>query len=245
MTIYALTVARNEEQRYLRSFLENVMDWSDEHFLYDDQSEDETAYIASEYATVRIRPDWQAGFAEDEGIFRHNAWVEFESVMEPQERDWVFVIDCDEMVVAKDGHVMEAVNYLCDSIDVAYAIVFQEVFGFDSEGTPLVRVDGFWGQGFAPRLFPYHRRAMYAPGKVGVPAVPSYVMSQAGRWRQTDDISVMHYGYANEADHLVKFQRYSGVPGHHPDHIRSIISTHKMLVPWGGTVGEMVYAGDL
>lgn len=239
MTIHALTVGKNEESRYLRSFLTNAYEWADSIFFYDDQSTDDTALIAQEYAEVRVRMDGALGFSDDEGVFRQNAWWEFEAVMHPQEGDWVFVVDCDELVVASDGKwVAEAVEELCDTIDVAYAIAFQEVFGV-VDGVPQVRVDGFWGQGFAPRLFPYHPNASFAYGKVGVPAVPSYVMS-ARPWRQTTDISVMHYGYANEKDWQPKYNRYKGLPGHHPDHIESIIGP-KTLVPWGGHVKDMAY----
>jgi Glycosyl transferase family 2 len=243
--IYALTVGRNEEHRYLESFLENVSEWADEHFFYDDQSDDETAYIASQWATVRVRPDTRPSFNSDEGSYRWGAWMQFEDTMQPREGDWVFVIDCDEMVVGKsDRTVRESIERVCEAaIYGAVSIAFNEVFGFTRDGVPLIRMDGFWGQGFAPRLFTYQSGATFAPGKVGVPAVPSYVMADRNNWRNTDEISVMHFGYANAADLQTKFKRYNGVPGHHPDHIASIL-TPPALVPWGGPHGEMVYAGD-
>ena len=246
--LYAFTVGRNEEGRYLESFLENTAEWCDYHFFYDDQSDDETAYIASQYAETIVRPDGVCSFAENEGVFRGVAWRAFEDALHPQDGDWVFVIDCDEVVVADSrfndlevGPEREALLGLCDSIDVPYAVAFNEVFGHTAYGVPLVRMDGFWGQGFAPRLFVYHPGAVFASGKVGVPAVPSYVQQQSGRWRQTADISVMHYGYVTQTDRQTKYARYNGVQGHGHDHIQSILAKDMALVEWGGPVKEMLY----
>lgn len=246
--LYAFTVGRNEEYRYLECFLDNVSEWADYHFFYDDQSDDETAYIASQYAETRVRPDGVCSFTENEGVFRGVAWRTFEETFHPEEGDWVFVIDCDEVVVASDKFndlevppEREALTELCDFIRVPYAIAFIEIFGHTPQGVPLARVDGYWGQGFAPRLFPYQPGGMFAAGKVGVPAVPSYVQSQAGRWRQTTDISMMHYGYVNATDRQAKYRRYNGVPGHSNEHIQSILASDLVLVPWGGAVKEMEY----
>jgi hypothetical protein len=245
MDIYALTVGRNEQPRYLKSFLENVSEWATDHFFYDDQSTDDTALIAQEYATVRVRNDSLPSFAEDEGMFRQSAWIMFEAAMEPREGDWVLVIDCDEALVGHpDRPVRESLIETCEAaLHGPVCLAFHEVFGLSRGGVPLVRVDGFWGQGFAPRLFTYREGGTFTPGKVGVPAVPSYVMADQNHWRQTDAVSVLHYGYANSIDWPLKYQRYKGVPGHHPDHIESIISQYKELVPWGGAKVTMNY-GD-
>lgn len=244
MDIYALTVGHNEEHRYLRSFLENVSEWASSHFFYDDQSTDNTALIAQEYATVRVRDDNLPSFAEDEGMFRYCAWNHFEAEIDPQEGDWILVIDCDEALVGQpDRPIRGSLVDVCEAAILGpVCLAFHEVFGSTGDGVPLLRVDGFWGQGFAPRLFPYRHGGTFTSGKVGVPAVPSYVMADQNHWRQTDAISVMHFGYANEADWPVKYARYKGVPGHHPDHIESIVGP-KDLVPWGGTKVKMEY-GD-
>lgn len=244
MDIYALTVGRNEEHRYLRSFLENVSEWCSDHFFYDDQSSDDTALIAQEYATVRVRDDNLPSFAEDEGMFRQAAWIMFEATMEPRIGDWILVIDCDEALVGQpDRPVRGSLHSVCeDALYGPVCLAFHEVFGSTGNGTPLVRVDGFWGQGFAPRLFTYREGGFFTQGKVGVPAVPSYVMADRNHWRQTNDLSVMHFGYANPQDWPVKYRRYKGVPGHHPEHIESIIGA-KDLVEWGGSKVVMSY-GD-
>jgi Glycosyl transferase family 2 len=244
--IYALTVGKNEECRYLQSFLENVGEWANYHFFYDDQSDDDTAELAQDWADVRIRPDGIPSFKDDEGMFRQAAWSTFETVMDPREGDWIFVIDCDEVVVGStDRPIRESIEAVVNTVLYgAVSIAFHEVFDVAEGGVPLLRIDGFWGQGFAPRLFSYQIGGIFHHGKVGVPAVPSYVMAQSGRWHQTNEISVMHYGYADKEDLIVKHSRYNGVPGHHPAHIASILAP-PVLAPWGGPLPdiEMIY-GD-
>ena len=257
VTIYALTVAKNEEHRYLRSFLDNVADWADQHFFYDDRSEDNTFKTALIHGrpnlTAALRSLDSPSFDQDEGMFRQAAWDSFERHCRPQEGDWVLVIDCDEMLVANHhlqpylqegtSAVAAALRSECDLVHGPVSLAFHEVFGWQDK-TPLVRMDGFWGIGFAPRLFPYRPGARFAPGKVGVPAVPTYVMAESANWNGTDQISVMHFGYANAADHQVKFNRYKGQPNHHPKHIDSILGEKDLVLWWGGLIGEMKYGRD-
>ena len=155
MDIYALTVGHNEEHRYLRSFLENVSEWASDHFFYDDQSTDNTALIAQEYATVRVRDNSLPSFAEDEGMFRQSAWIMFEAEMNPQEGDWILVIDCDEALVGSpDWTIRGSLVDVCEStFPGPVCLAFHEVFGSTGSGVPLVRVDGFWGDRFCPTSF--------------------------------------------------------------------------------------------
>jgi hypothetical protein len=63
-------------------------------------------------------------------------------------------------------------------------------------------------------------------------------------WRQTDLISLMHFGYATETDLIEKYWRYAGVPGHNAAHVHSI-NTEPTLVRWEyPLVGRMHYRGD-
>jgi hypothetical protein len=244
MTIFALTVGHNEEHRYLRSMLANVREWTDVHFFYDDRSDDETYNIAFRSRCITYRRSLGSpSFAENEGEFRGRAWQAFEAVCTPREGDWVLVIDCDEMLVGDGRPVGEALDdVLCSVEKGAVDLNIPEVFGFDSDGCPLVRVDGLWGTIHAPRLFTYRSGGSYFPGKVGVPAVPSYVM--AAHWESTSLISLMHFGYAKEIDQIIKFNRYFNQPGHLEAHVKSIMTDQKQLVRWEyPLVGNMHYRG--
>jgi hypothetical protein len=127
------------------------------------------------------------------------------------------------------------------SSKVAIDLRIPEVFGFDENLTPLIRVDQLWATIHAPRLFAYQPGGQYATGVVGVPAVPSYVMGSP--WDSTDEIVIMHYGYADPKDQLLKHMRYSGRGGHSSAHVESIIDD-KVLEEWDGDFVEEMYHGD-
>lgn len=237
MRLFALTVGRNEQDRYLESMLRHTAWIVDGHFFYDDQSTDETAAIAERAGCrVKVRPEGEVSFAQNEGVFRGAAWAAFEETVQPQDGDWVIVIDCDEFIVSYGDHatdsrlVRSALESLTDFVsDIAVNIDIPEVFGFDHDGRPLIRVDRLWGTIHAPRLFRYRPGGAFATGVVGVPAVPNYVMG--GSWYSTDALQIMHYGYANPHDRAVKYDRYSGQGGHSNAHVESILSDSE-LVRW-------------
>jgi hypothetical protein len=112
---------------------------------------------------------------------------------------------------------------------VAVDIAIPEVFGFDQDGMPLIRTDGLWSTIHAPRLFAWRPGGTYAIGDFGVPAVPSYVM--ASPWFSADNISLMHYGYADPFDQKSKYERYRGHNGHANAHVESIMA-QRTLVRW-------------
>jgi hypothetical protein len=227
MRLFAFTVGKNEESRYLSSMIRNLDGFVDDHFFYDDQSTDRTLDIADVLGCVAIRrPDGVASFSEDEGMFREAAWKSFELHMHPRLGDWVLVIDCDEFLSIK-GQGVEFNDIMRGGTAVNLSI--PEVFGFDTDGCPLVRTDRKWGTIFAPRLFAYQENGGFARGKVGVPAVPSYVMATPNRV-STDDVVLMHLGYARFEDQEIKYARYNGVDGHSDEHVQSIVSPDKTLV---------------
>lgn len=233
--IYGLTVGKNEEHRYLEPMLQAAAETFDELFFYDDQSTDNTTDIAAKYASfVFIRPHNVPSFVEHEGQFREGAWHAFELFTNVNEGDWVFVIDCDEVLVAGETHlgVHEALRHVANITQVgAVNIGIPEVFGFE-EQVPMVRVDGLWPTIFAPRLFRYKRGGHFAAQHFGVPAQPTYVL--AGARGGTDFVYLMHYGYADPRDRMPKYQRYRGQAGHSNAHVNSIMEPPE-LEPWTGS----------
>jgi hypothetical protein len=165
--------------------------------------------------------------------------------MEPKAGDWVLIMDADEFLVvsgtwcwARGNARNDIVKVLSDVIDDACSqpipavmLNIPEVFGFSPEGIPLVRTDGLWGTIHAPRLFEYRENASFAKGGYGVTSVPQYAMHA---YTGTEKLALLHYGYANEADHRMKYERYSGREGHSNKHIESIISPDKVLERWSG-----------
>jgi hypothetical protein len=215
----------------------------DDVYFYDDQSDDETPDIVAELnCSGRVRPDEVPTFVDDEGAFRAAAWMGMEEDLGLQPGDWVCVIDCDESLVSDFGadpaivrDTMEKVITAAGS-QVAVQLTIPEVFGLDEDGVPLVRMDRLWNTIFAPRLFAYRPGAQFfqGPGQFGVPSVPSYVMANRN-WFGTDLLTLLHYGYAEGADQVSKYNRYTGRLGHSNEHVQSILATDKVLHRWNGS----------
>lgn len=246
MTIFGLTVGRNEEGRYLEPMLQHMHGVVDEHFFYDDQSDDRTASIANRAGCcVHIRNDQTPSFTENEGAFREDAWIGFERSMNPQIGDWVLVIDCDEVLVATSAN--EEANTLVDVTRAwlqfttsshrhvaAIDLNIPEIWGVQEDGRPIQRIDKLWNTIHAPRLFQYRIDGRYFHGDFGVPAVPQYV--QQSQWGNTDALALMHYGYAARSDQKSKYARYTGRLGHSNNHVESIMDplSEQQLVSWEG-----------
>lgn len=239
MTVFSMTVGYNEADRYLEQMLRHTRHIVDKMFFFDDQSTDDTFEIAQEYADAAVRRlDSEAGFMDDEGLFRQAAWNCFERVLQPQTGDWVFVIDCDQFPVSTCSQSARACleNALCiEGQTNGICLTIPEVFAIDDDGTPLIRTDGLWAHIFAPRIVPYKPGAQFKTGRFGVPGVPSY--AQAGPWVSEKNLVVLHYGYARYEDQATKYWRYVNQPGHSQNHIRSIIQP-PTLEPWQHQIPE-------
>jgi hypothetical protein len=239
MRIFGLTVGRNEAHRYLVSMLQHHLAIFDDVFFYDDRSTDETADIAAELnCSGLVRPPHIPSFTENEGDFREDAWFSFETAERPHPGDWVCVVDCDEFLVSDYGADPSLVRDTLEKVitaagmSVAVNLNIPEVWGYDEDDTPLIRVDRLWNTIHAPRLFAYRPGGQYAQGHFGVPAVPSYVMGSP--WFTTDLLNLMHYGYAESSEWAGKYERYVGHTGHSNAHVESIMATDKILQRWDG-----------
>lgn len=224
--VHAILVARNEADRYLDAVLAALPTTS--VHLYDDRSTDDTVAIAeARGATVTVRPEGQSSFVQHEGSFRQAAWRAFEAGLKPQEGDWVLAVDCDEFLVAPED-VSETLRNAIYGAEVLWAgavsIPIPEVFEVRANG-PYARVDGFWRDLSAPRLFRYRRNARFNPRAAACGSEPTYVrLSHA---IDSGGLALAHYGYATAEDRRAKYDRYMAMAnhGHNPVHIHSILTT--------------------
>lgn len=235
--LYALTVGRNEQHRYLASMLAHTRAIVDAYFFFDDGSDDRTALIASEFdCLVAQRHPSVPSFEENEGAFRGAAWKLMEKAFAPEEGDWVLVVDCDEFLVAQTGAEPAIVRHQINA-DIGRAaglgaidLAIPEVFGFAVDDVPLVRKDRLWGTIHAPRLCRFQKGGAYPMLGYGVPAVPSYVMTRP--WANSTSLALMHYGYARRSDQRSKYERYIGRTGHSNQHVESILSLDARVERW-------------
>lgn len=245
MKLHALTVGRNEEDRYLASMLEHAQEWADEHFFYDDQSTDKTLQLALDAGCYTCYRTEDPAFIVHEGRFRQNAWKAFEDCLLPKTGDWVLSIDADEVLVSTGTNcclrceVDQAIQSAEAQGAKSVLLPVPEVFGFDDNGTPLVRTDGYWGSIRGTRLFRYELGGVFRDKPMGCGSEPTYVAE--GRISQHAlGLHLMHFGYADPADQVAKHERYTALfdHGHNDKHIQSIVGP-KTLEPWAGPAPEM------
>jgi glycosyltransferase involved in cell wall biosynthesis len=226
MRVVAYMPTKNEEHRYLHACLRELTQVVDEVVVYDDQSTDNTPDIAESYGCrVAVRPVTVPSFLQHEGRFRQAAYDFTTRFCEPG--DWIVAVDADEFVGHPEGGVKDNLYAACANANSASnAILIQkhEVFGFDEDGTPLVRVDGFWGQIIGTRLFRYLHGGVIADKAMGSGCEPTYVNNRPPE-RNNHGIYLLHYGYATGEDQVIKHERYSSLidHGHNDRHIQSIV----------------------
>lgn len=244
MRVLALTVGRNEADRYLPTMLEHLSKIVDGHFFMDDQSTDNTVDIATYWCETMVRPDGVPSFLEHEGQFRQFAYDRFQERFNLTDGDWVLAIDCDELLVSDtDTHGPDIRAKLDRAIGLAggmNAIVMPvpECFGFDDDGTPLCRTDGFWGGIKGTRLYRWQRGGVFADKRMGSGSEPTYAI-QPPRSSNHGGVYIMHFGYADPADVRAKYERYNATEhGHNDKHIQSIIAT-PTLSRWHYPVEDM------
>lgn len=231
--IYGLTVVKNEASRYLADSLRNTLRHAEGVLVYDDQSSDQTVEIAHGIPGTRVivRKPNDPSFLDDEGLFRWNAWRALVDQFDPDEGDWIVVIDADEFIIGRLRALVQQVNWNYTAI----AFHIPEVFGFDYDGAPLIRTDRLWATIHGARMVRFKVGAQFrsGAGRLGVPNVPEHGLSRP-QWYTQTDVFILHYGYARLEDQLIKYGRYSGRPGHADSHVQSIVLPDKTLVRWDG-----------
>lgn len=219
-------VTLNEADRYLEAALTALRDHVDAVHVYDDRSTDDTVALAQDLgAVVSLRPPHHTSFAINEREMRQQAWEAFEMACHPGEDDWVLAVDADELLVAPAG--LEAA-IPDDAVSVVLPI--PEVWGVEPGGTFRVRVDGWWKNLEAPRLFAYQAAGRIATHRDGCSSVPTYAIDGV-QSRETHGVRLAHVGYVDADDRMAKFHRYYGQAGHSRAHIASIVTPAQTL-PW-------------
>lgn len=219
--VICLVVVKNEADRHLADTLVWNGGLADGLMVFDDNSTDDSRGVARRVGARVVQAPFDKSFMHHEGQFRQEAWETLRHAMGMREGDWVLCPDADEFILGgRDGieqSITMAIVAGCRSVSVPV----YEVFGFDPDGRPLCRIDGWWSTIQGIRLaqwtgftqFPAKRMASGSVPKIVEPSVCS------------EATSVLHYGYANELDRQTKYLRYRGLPGHSERHVESIMQT--------------------
>lgn len=240
MRIVASVVVYNEEDRYLKAFLEWNRRFWDECFIYDGGSTDNTLRICAPYADgIQIKPDNVPSFIEHEAEYRKAAFRAMEESMSLTEDDWIISLDADEFL---HGDIYDVRNLAMTAQDCEYTsamIKIPEVW--DTTGSSLqIRTDGFWNTMKLPRLFRYQEdwdtpKKTFRDKPMGCGSGPVYTYSNF--LRNIQSVYILHFGYSQLKDREAKFLRYTSLKnhGHNEKHIRSIVQTPE-LMKWKGQI---------
>lgn len=231
MRVFAVMTTKDEADKHLRGVLKRLIPQVDGVFVYDDRSSDNTQGLARGLgAQVVVRSLDTPTFMQDESAFRTASYEAFAKYVKPDLGDWVLSIDADEMLVVED-HTLQ--DLALSGHANAYSLHKAEVWDVHPVGnTPFIRVDGFWGDIFAPRFFRWSDAPVDVPdGIMGCGSIPEWAYRSAVK---TQWVSMLHYGYATQEDRVRKYARYFGAPGHNPKHINSILK-HPTLTGWEGS----------
>jgi hypothetical protein len=208
MKLVASVPTYNESGRYLRPFIEHLLEFCDEVRVLDDASSDGTVELLHEYPQVSVRSLAEREFFVHEGRFR-NRLLEWTLRAEPTH---VLSIDADEFV--GDGSALRRSDEL---EGLAWTLTMEEIWKAD-EDSLFVRVDGGWRRRSVPILWaapPPGRGGRMREWQVANRALacgrePIIIAQQAirGKSRETGT-SVLHFGWTCEAERRARYARYA------------------------------------
>jgi glycosyltransferase involved in cell wall biosynthesis len=241
VSIYALMVTFNEEDRYLQEALAWLSAQVDGIFVYDDRSTDRTYEIARSFEKVeawrRVR---RPSFMEHEGQFRTAALRAMESIVTMDDLDWVFVADADEFFVPNTETLQDLVVGVERAMPHAHAIRLRIHSVWEENELGLQhRIDGPWQTLYEPRLWRWREGYAFADKAMACRNEPVMVTMQPGLIAEPPTGSaILHYGYASPRDRALRYKRYTSLGrnhGHNPVFIESIMDSRPVLVSWGGS----------
>lgn len=212
--LVAHLVTFNEADRYLSDCLAALAPLVDHIHVFDDRSSDATPQIAEALgAAVTIRPPGCPSFIEHEGQFRQAAW---EAMGTLPDDSWVVCLDADEFLTCDPRPV---------ATGVSKTLRVREVFDVRN-GTPMVRVDGYWDQITAARIARWTPDSEFPERRLGCGSLPLSIAS--GDFEIIEEPQILHFGYARASDRQAKFARYLARPGHNQRHVRSILAPGRL-----------------
>jgi glycosyltransferase involved in cell wall biosynthesis len=228
--IVAQMVGRNESSRFLEDVLKRIKSQVDHIVFTDDCSTDNTAEIASGYASVYKNSE--PLFSVNEGLLRSTAWSNLEN--HAKEGDWVIAIDCDEMLYnSNELDNMDIKSVLSKSPFDVVNVRFYHMWN-----KTQYRVDKLWAPNNSSRIFRFKLNGKFLDRKLACGSEPTYVIEDIRRrnyWLNSGLI-MQHLGYTFDDDKQNKYMRYMNLDKgefHNIKHIESIIDPNPTLINWG------------
>lgn len=199
-TVYGFVQIFNElEKGNLRRFLEHFMPLVDELFVYDDGSTDGSYEFLQQYTSHILRGQVNDFCSEME---HKQQLLEYMSYFDP---DFILWLDADEVFSA---NMTERLNELCEQcvVENLNGVAFREINLWRSSSWE--RLDNLYGVGWYSRLWKcYPGMKFHNAEKEGLHQW-CYPYSENSRVLCTNDVSVIHYGFASNESILRKYLSY-------------------------------------
>lgn len=218
MKLVASLIVKDEANRYLEPCVQHLLEFCDEVRAYDDGSTDGSDELMDSLG-VKVARDPESTFFQHEGNARNRS---LQWTLEGQPSH-VLAIDADEFV--SDG---AAVRRACEGAGAVWSLEMLEVWrAFDE--CLCVREDGGWRSHPVPVLWQVPDRPSslwriadraLACGRVPVP------VDRLAHAAVTTDASLLHFGWANQAERVARHHRYAVADGgrfHRSTHLDSIL----------------------
>jgi glycosyltransferase involved in cell wall biosynthesis len=226
MKLVASLIVQNEARRFLKPCIEALLEYCDEIRAIDDNSTDGSYEIMRELG-VEVRRNDRSMFFEHEGKARQSL-LEWTMVAEPTV---VLAIDADEFV--DNGPELRRILEKPNPSGV-WALQMEEVWGAD-ERNLSIRQDGGWKEhpvGIVYWVPPDHatnrqtKRNWRIPDRALACGRVPHLVGVWGRLNKPAVASLLHFGWACEADREDRYQRYvkhDGGQHHAGSHLDSIM----------------------
>lgn len=222
-----MLVGPGEADRHLERALKRAREWADKVIVYGDGPDPHTRQLIGSYAHYARIGD-RALYETSEHLARNQLFEVADEILTPG--DIVSVLDADEEYAGRPNDIATTLRALEHDRSEAWNVHFLHLWTPDGRQH---RVDGMWQPAIGTRI--YRHRPGYRVSPINehtwvCPPVPASLC-----WAlRAPILDVLHWSYARPEDRQPKYERYSKLPGHHPEHVRSIIDPDPVLehVPW-------------